>query len=306
MASIAVLPVLIGLAVDYAIQFQARFDEAATARGDARSPRPAAAAAAGPRSSPRGWPPRSASSCCCCRRSRWCAASARCSCSASGSRWCARSAPASPRWFASAARRARAAEGAPAPAAARALAALGRHHASAGRPREWLADRAWRALGPGALAAARGCWPIGLAVAVVGLAAGHPERGRVRRARARAPGPPGAEGRERAPGGDRRLGRDRRDRARRRHHRPGRGELDDALPGGRAARPRLPPGQALHAGAQPARAVPGAVAARPVPQLDGAAQAQVRQPARRRAAVLLAGRGHAPTARPPTSPSASG
>ena len=28
MASIAVLPVLIGLAVDYAIQFQARFDEA--------------------------------------------------------------------------------------------------------------------------------------------------------------------------------------------------------------------------------------------------------------------------------------
>ena len=46
MASIAVLPVLIGLAVDYAIQFQARFDEA---RG--RRPRPdpeeAAEAAAG-------------------------------------------------------------------------------------------------------------------------------------------------------------------------------------------------------------------------------------------------------------------
>ncbi len=41
MASIAALPVLIGLAVDYAIQFQARFDEAA-ARGD---PEPAVAAA---------------------------------------------------------------------------------------------------------------------------------------------------------------------------------------------------------------------------------------------------------------------
>jgi uncharacterized protein len=41
MASIAALPVLIGLAVDYAIQFQARYDEAA-ARGE---PEPAAAAA---------------------------------------------------------------------------------------------------------------------------------------------------------------------------------------------------------------------------------------------------------------------
>ena len=32
MASIAALPILIGLAVDYAIQFQARFDEAAVRR----------------------------------------------------------------------------------------------------------------------------------------------------------------------------------------------------------------------------------------------------------------------------------
>ncbi|HLM09474.1 MAG TPA: MMPL family transporter [Thermoleophilaceae bacterium] len=46
MASIAVLPVLIGLAVDYAIQFQARFDEAAS-RGSA-VPAVAAAAAGGP------------------------------------------------------------------------------------------------------------------------------------------------------------------------------------------------------------------------------------------------------------------
>jgi uncharacterized protein len=43
MASIAVLPVLIGLAVDYAIQFHARFDEE---RGRARSPGPRAAAVA--------------------------------------------------------------------------------------------------------------------------------------------------------------------------------------------------------------------------------------------------------------------
>jgi uncharacterized protein len=41
MASIAVLPVLIGLAVDYAIQFQARYDEA---RGSPGRPPPAAAA----------------------------------------------------------------------------------------------------------------------------------------------------------------------------------------------------------------------------------------------------------------------
>jgi uncharacterized protein len=46
MASIAALPVLIGLAVDYAIQFQARFDEA-EARGE-REPAVAAVAAGGP------------------------------------------------------------------------------------------------------------------------------------------------------------------------------------------------------------------------------------------------------------------
>jgi uncharacterized protein len=46
MSSIAALPVLIGLAVDYAIQFQARFDEA-EARGE-REPAVAAVAAGGP------------------------------------------------------------------------------------------------------------------------------------------------------------------------------------------------------------------------------------------------------------------
>ena len=47
MASIAALPVLIGLAVDYAIQFQARFDEAA-ARGEPRAGRGRRPPPAGP------------------------------------------------------------------------------------------------------------------------------------------------------------------------------------------------------------------------------------------------------------------
>ena len=47
MASIAVLPVLIGLAVDYAIQFQARFDEELARGGGARREAAAAAATAG-------------------------------------------------------------------------------------------------------------------------------------------------------------------------------------------------------------------------------------------------------------------
>jgi hydrophobe/amphiphile efflux-3 (HAE3) family protein len=46
MASVAALPVLIGLAVDYAIQFQSRFNEARSARGQSRPPDVAAPAAA--------------------------------------------------------------------------------------------------------------------------------------------------------------------------------------------------------------------------------------------------------------------
>ena len=53
MASIAVLPVLIGLAVDYAIQFQARFDEQRAARRTTRDAAAAAAAAARGRSDDR-------------------------------------------------------------------------------------------------------------------------------------------------------------------------------------------------------------------------------------------------------------
>ncbi len=76
MASIAVLPVLIGLAVDYAIQLQARYDEAAA--GGTAAPR-----------RPRGGFPRRAgdrhrlpsrrrpgSPCSSSRRARWCAGSA--------------------------------------------------------------------------------------------------------------------------------------------------------------------------------------------------------------------------------------
>jgi predicted RND superfamily exporter protein len=48
MASIAVLPILIGLAVDYAIQFQARFDEAASARLTGAEAARAAATSGGP------------------------------------------------------------------------------------------------------------------------------------------------------------------------------------------------------------------------------------------------------------------
>ena len=72
MASIAVLPVLLGLAVDYAIQYQAR------------------RAVGGARSRPRRWPPRSASSSCCSRRCRWCAGSGRCSSWAWAWRSCSR------------------------------------------------------------------------------------------------------------------------------------------------------------------------------------------------------------------------
>ena len=79
MASIAVLPVLLGLGVDYAIQYQARVEEDG---GDASAPR----ASRCRRSRPRCSRPASASSCCCCRRCRWCAASACCWWPASRSR----------------------------------------------------------------------------------------------------------------------------------------------------------------------------------------------------------------------------
>ena len=82
MASIAVLPVLIGLAVDYAIQLQARVEEQRAATGDTRRGVAAVAtrAAGAPdgrdrRARDRGRLPRAR----CSRRCRWSAASACCS-----------------------------------------------------------------------------------------------------------------------------------------------------------------------------------------------------------------------------------
>jgi hydrophobe/amphiphile efflux-3 (HAE3) family protein len=162
MASIAALPVLIGLAVDYAIQFQARFDEA-EARGD---PEPALAAvvAGGPTILTAGVA------------------------TATGflvlllspvpmvrgfgvllvlgivlALGCALCAG-----FAALTRfRGRPSEAGPSRLGARAAAL--RAHPRAQGAGEWLADRSWRALGV-ALSRPRRVLAIGLAVAVVGLA----------------------------------------------------------------------------------------------------------------------------------------
>ena len=160
-----------------------------------------------------------ASSCCCSRRCRWCAASALLLVLGHRRRAGLRAlSPASRRWCAS--RRGSAARSMPFAGAARRLAALAAHPRLEAA-RERMADRAWRALGvrpvppaPGAGRRAGG--------GRGGTRAGHPERGGVRRAAARAPGPPGAARRERAAGRHRRVRRDRRDGARRRHH-PARG-----------------------------------------------------------------------------------
>ena len=88
MASIAVLPVLLGLGVDYAIQYQARVEEEERDGRRWRPPRRPRTRRARRcrRSPPPGSRPRSGSSCCCCRRCRWCAGSACCSWPASRSR----------------------------------------------------------------------------------------------------------------------------------------------------------------------------------------------------------------------------
>ena len=78
MASIAVLPILIGLAVDYAIQFQARFDEEIES-GRRRRRRDGRRRRGGPDDRHRlCGDDRRASSPCCSRRPRWSAASAFC------------------------------------------------------------------------------------------------------------------------------------------------------------------------------------------------------------------------------------
>ena len=81
MASVAALPVLIGLAVDYAIQFQSRFNEQRRRQRSAiRRVPPPTRRSAPPGSEPRrspapGWPRWSASWPCCSRQSRWSGAS---------------------------------------------------------------------------------------------------------------------------------------------------------------------------------------------------------------------------------------
>ena len=84
-ASIAVLPVLVGLAVDYAIQFQSRVEEALEMethpphpREDARAAVSARRARARRRSRRPGSRASGRCSCCCSRRCRWCAASGCC------------------------------------------------------------------------------------------------------------------------------------------------------------------------------------------------------------------------------------
>ena len=216
MASVAVLPVLIGLAVDYAIQFQARFDEQRLRSGrPAREPAAAGRGGRRPddRSPPASRPP-SASWCSCCRRCRWCAASACC--------WslgivlalaCALCAG-----FAALVR-----FGAPASRHRRRCRALRARLAGARRTRprssrlaSGVATRAWRALGVGAGAAAGACWPIGARGGGGRPGGGHADQGR---------SPTSATSCRQtcqalrdvndAAEGDGRVGRDRRDRARR-------------------------------------------------------------------------------------------
>ncbi len=162
MASIAALPVLIGLAVDYAIQFQARFDEA-EARGD---PEPAvtAAVAGGPTILTAGLA------------------------TATGFLVLLLSPVPMVRGFGlllvlgivlalgcalcagfAALVRFRGSPGERTPSRLRARASALREHPRAHAAREWLADRSWRALGV-ALSRPRRVLAIGLAVAVVGLA----------------------------------------------------------------------------------------------------------------------------------------
>ena len=268
MASIAALPVLIGLAVDYAIQFQARFDEA-EARGDPE-PAVAAAVAGGPTILTAGLATATgflvlllspvpmvrgfglllvlgivlALACALCAGF---AALVRFRGRASGA--------ASPSRGAAAVRAPVAWLGARAGAL--------RTHPRAQAAGEWLADRSWRALGL-ALSRPRRVLAIGLAVAVVGLALDTQSE-------------VVSDVRELVPQ-DLQALRDvnvlqeetgvsgeidvtvRADDI----TDPSRDRLDDALPEPGAARARLPPGQALHAEAERARAVPGAVAARPV------------------------------------------
>ncbi len=306
MASIAVLPVLIGLAVDYAIQFQARHDEVRrrpSASGErARRRR---ARRRGRRADDRHRRPGHggrASWCCCSRPCRWCAASARWWCSASCWRWRARSPPG----FAALVRfggdRGVLGRAARLPARARArarrrrphrglAARAGRGRAAGGRIRIRAAERGERSLAY-AVARPRRVLAVGLAVAIVGWAVDTQSE-------------VVSDVRELVPRDLQALkdvntlqdetgrgGRDRRDRPRRRHH-PARGDrVDDQVPAGDAE------GRRLHDAATPAarrRTRPSSVPALSLPDIFRSVNAE--QPAadqhaaRRRARLLLPGGG---------------
>ena len=289
MASIAALPVLIGLAVDYAIQFQARFDEAraraATREPAVRAPRvaggptiltaglatavglPRAAAVAGADGA---------------RLRR--AAGARHRARARR----ARSAPASPRSCASAAARRAPAAARPRARGSRRCASHPRVHAAG----EWLADRAWRALGVRARRGRGACWRSGWR---------WPSSGSALDTQSEVV----SDVRELVPQDLQAL----QDVNVLQEETGVSGEIDVTVRADDITDPeviawmtQLPgaacctthgyrPGQALHPEAEPARAVPGAVAARPV-HARRAARRRCGTPARRGAGLLLAGRGH--------------
>ena len=280
MASIAALPVLIGLAVDYAIQFQARFDEA-EARGD---PEPAvtAAVAGGPTILTAGLA------------------------TATGFLVLLLSPVPMVRGFGlllvlgivlalgcalcagfAALVRFRGSPGERTPSRLRARASALREHPRAHAAREWLADRSWRALGV-ALSRPRRVLAIGLAVAVVGLALDTQSE-------------VVSDVRELVPQDLQAL----RDVNVLQDETGVSGEIDvtvraeditdpkviawmTQLPEPGAARARLSPGQALHPEAERARAVPRAVAPRPVQHGHAGAGEHA---ARRGAELLLPGRG---------------
>ena len=260
MASIAVLPILIGLAVDYAIQFQSRTEEAG---GDVGS-------GSGRRQRRRSRPPRwrrpPASWCCCCRRCRWCAGSGCCWSWASASRSRARSPRARRRWSSPAGGGRLRIASAPQPAVAGHRRRVGAR--SGGDPRRAPGLRCRRARGSGRTGRGGGrrfadpaaCWLVGLVLAAAGWVADTQMPVQSDVTKLVPSNMPALRGPANARARHRRLGRDRRAR-----QVGERGDAEDDQLDGRlrehAAGPlRLRRGEGLRAGDP----VPGAVAARPV------------------------------------------
>ena len=271
MASIAVLPILIGLAVDYAIQFQSRAQEARRGRGRSAGRRrrrrwrgrPASARRRSPW--PR-WPRRPGSSCSCSRRSRWSGASACCwwwgSRSPSPARW----PPDRRRWCWPTARAVP--SGPPCAARGRSSATPGGELSAPLRRAPRLPRIAarqtplegWRGV-LGSIVRTPGPRPRRRrAAGRARLGGRHPDLGPVRRDQARSREHAGAAEPAHARARHRRLRRDRRGgRCRRRRHAPG-GRLDAELRQRAPAALRLSGDQRLRL----LDPVPGAVASRSV------------------------------------------